>query len=124
MSWSTELFCNVSYNRKSYKNRYEVEEEINDIKKYINRCKKSIRDLVIMTEPNKFCPKENDPIIWITNEVEDLLNIVEESTIELYKLELLLDNWDNCHDKDGKPINSPDNIEWNTAYIDGDFIND
>ncbi len=124
MSWSTELFCNISYNRKSYKNKYEVEEEINDIKEYINRCRKNIRDLVIMTEPNKFCPKENDPLIWITNEVEDLLNEIEENMIKSYKLELLLDNWDNCHDEDSKPINSPDSIEWNTAYIDGDFINE
>jgi hypothetical protein len=38
------------------------------------------------------------------------------------KLEFLIDNWDNCHNEEGLGINPPDEIEWNTAYIDGDFV--
>ena len=32
MSWSTELFCNISYNRETFNSKYEVEDkELNHI---------------------------------------------------------------------------------------------
>ena len=31
MGWSTELFCNISYNRKTFNSKIEVEDEISDL---------------------------------------------------------------------------------------------
>lgn len=124
MSWSTELFCNISYNRETFNSKYEVEDKLNTVNKYINDCKKVLRDLAIMTEPNKFFNDnpDSDPYNQITINFEDTIELLEEYYIEKYKLLLLLDNWENCHNKEGLAIYPPDNIDWNTAYLHGDFV--
>lgn len=124
MSWSTELFCNISYNRETFNSKYEVEDKLNTVNRYINDCKKVLRDLAIMTEPNKFFNDnpDSDPYNQITINFEDTIELLEEYYIEKYKLLLLLDNWENCHNKEGLAIYPPDNIDWNTAYLHGDFV--
>ena len=124
MGWSTELFCNISYNRETFNSKYEVEDKLNTINKYINNCKKTLRDLAIMTEPNNFFndDSDSDPYNQITINFEDTIELLEEYYIEKYKLLLLLDNWENCHNKEGLAIYPPDNIDWNTAYLHGDFV--
>ena len=124
MAWSTELFCNISYNRETFNSKYEVEDKLNTVNKYINDCKKVLRDLAIMTEPNKFFNDnpDSDPYNQITINFEDTIELLEEYYIEKYKLLLLLDNWENCHNKEGLAIYPPDNIDWNTAYLHGDFV--
>lgn len=124
MSWSTELFCNISYNRETFNSKYEVKDKLNTVNKYINDCKKTLRDLAIMTEPNKFFNDnpDLDPYNQITINFEDTIELLEEYYIEKYKLLLLLDNWEKCHNKEGLAIYPPDNIDWNTAYLHGDFV--
>lgn len=124
MGWSTELFCNVSYNRETFNSREEVEDKISDLDKYIESCKKTIRDMALMTEPTKFMDKDSDtnPYYFVTGQVEDNLELLEEYTIERYKLSVLLDNWNNCHNKEGLAIYPPDNMDGNTAYLCGDFV--
>lgn len=124
MSWSTELFCNISYNRETFNSKYEVEDKLNTVNRYINDCKKVLRDLAIMTEPNKFFNDnpDSDPYNQITINFENTIELLEEYYIEKYKLLLLLDNWENCHNKEGLAIYPPDNIDWNTAYLHGDFV--
>ena len=76
----------------------------------------------MMTEPSKFCPEDYDPLIWMHNEFQDSIDLIEEYLVELYKLNLLLSNWDSCHDESGLAINPPDEITWETAFLDGDFV--
>lgn len=124
MSWSTELFCNVSYNRESFNSREEVEYRISELDKTIESCKKTIRDMALMTEPSKFMIKDNDdsPYYFVTRVVEDSLEFLEEDIIERWKLSLLLDNWENCHNEEGLAIYPPDGIHGDTAYLHGDFV--
>ena len=102
----------------------EVEDEISDLDKCIESCKKVLRDMALMTEPTKFMDKDSDtnPYYFVTEQVEDNLELLEEYTIERYKLSVLLDNWDNCHNKEGLAIYPPDNVDRNTAYLHGDFV--
>lgn len=123
MSWSTELFCNISFSRETYNDKFEVEDRIKELEKLIQIVKNGIRDLVIMTEPSKYCPNDYEPICWVVNTFNDSIELMEEYTIELYKLNLLLDNWDECHDINGLAINPPENITYKSAYLSGDFIN-
>ena len=124
MGWSTELFCNVSYNKETFNSRGEVEDKISDLDKNIESCKKTIRDMALMTEPSKFMSKDSDesPYYFVTEQVEDNLELLEEYIIERWKLSLLLENWDNCHTKEGLAIYPPDNVDWKTAYLHGDFV--
>lgn len=124
MSWSTELFCNVSYSRETFNSKTEVENKISELDKCIETCKKNIRDMALMTEPSKFMSKDSDesPYYFVTEQVEDNLELLEEYLIDRWKLYILLDNWNNCHNEKGLAIYPPDNIKWDTAYLHGDFV--
>lgn len=124
MSWSTELFCNLSFNRETFNSKFEVEDKIKELDECINTCKKELRDMALMTEPSKFMGKEDEsnPYLFVTSKVEDSLELLEEYTIERYKLCVLLENWDNCHNEEGLAIYPPDGINWDTAYLHGDFV--
>ena len=122
MGWSTELFCNISFNRETFNSKIEVQDKIEETKTYIQNAKDHLRDLLMMTEPGKFCPENYDPLIWMHNEFRDSMDLIEEYLVELYKLNLLLSNWDSCHDESGLAINPPDEITWETAFLDGDFV--
>jgi hypothetical protein len=122
MGWQTDLFCNITFNRETFNSKYDVENKIEEETRTLNYAKNRLRNLVYMTEPNKFCPPEQDTIIFVENEFNDTLETIEECTSNLVKLYILLDNWDYCHDKNGLAINPPDSITWKTAYLDGDFV--
>lgn len=124
MSWSTELFCNLSFNRETFNSKFEVQDKIKELDENINTCKRELRDMALMTEPSKFMDKEDwsDPYFFVTSKVEDSLELLEEYTIERYKLHVLLNNWENCHNEENLAIYPPDGISCDTAYLHGDFV--
>ena len=122
MGWATYLMCTMEFYKEAYKTKYEVEQEIEESKRIIEVCEKDLQSFGIMTEPQKFCPEENDPIIWVRNEIEDNIQLIKEETIKLYKLETLLEEWDKCHDDKGNAIVPKDKKLWDKVYMDGDFI--
>lgn len=124
MGWSTELFCNISFNRKSYNSLFDVESDIDDLKKEIGTCKDSLQSLAFMTEPDKFYNREeyDSALSWVRSEYDNNMSLLEELQYELFKLEYLRDNWKNCHNDEGLAIPTPDSIKWDTAYLEGDFV--
>lgn len=122
MGWATYLMYTMEFYKETYKTKYEVEQEIEETKRIIEISEKNLQSFGMMTEPNKFCPEENDPIIWVRNEIEDNIQLIKEETIKLYKLETLLENWDKCHDEKGDAIIPKNKELWDKVYMDGDFI--
>ena len=126
MGWSTELFCNISFNRKTYNSLGEVESDIEEMKDILQRYKDKIKAYAVMTEPDKMIKFDDESydnlLSQVNDKVSDMLEEMEEYYYELIKLEYLRDNWDNCHTKEGLAINAPEEITWETAYLDGDFI--
>lgn len=128
MGWSTELFCNISYNRQTFNSRYEVEDALEDVNKSIDRIQAELRDLALMTEPEKLLVTKRDDddssIYWqIKRTVEDDLEMLREDVVERYKLNILLEEWDRCHHKDtGLAKYPPENCDWDKAYLCGDFV--
>ena len=126
MGWSTELFCNISFNRKTYNSLGEVESDIEEMKDILQRYKNKIKAYAVMTEPDKMIKFDDESydnlLSQVNDEVSDMLEEMEEYYYELIKLEYLRDNWDNCHTKEGLAINAPEEITWETAYLDGDFV--
>lgn len=123
MGWYTELFCNITFNKETYNTKEEVLDRIDDLNRYIAVAKSELRDLVVMTEPSKFSEKDEDPYCWLINTFNSNLELLEEYTIELYKLNLLLSNWDICHTKEGLAIDPPEGIHYDSAFLSGDFVN-
>ena len=126
MGWSTELFCNISFNRKSYNSLSEVGDDIETAKKIIQLYKDKIRAYAVMTEPDKMVKFDDERydnlLMQIDGEVSDMLEEMEEYYDELFRLQYLCENWENCHTKDGLATNAPKEITWETAYLDGDFV--
>lgn len=122
MGWSTNLYCDIEFYKETYNSRYEVESKIEDLKEDIKNYKQTLRDLALMTEPDIMIKSEEQPYYVIGRQVEDTLELLEEDTIELYKLNLLLSNWDSCHNEDGLAIDPPDEVI-DKAYLNGDFVN-
>lgn len=126
MGWSTELFCNISFNRKTYNSLYEVEEDIEEAKNILQMYKDKIKAYAIMTEPEKMIKFDDERydnlLTQVNSEVTDMLNEMEEYYTELIKLQYLRENWDNCHNEEGLAIATPENIHWDTAYLEGDFV--
>lgn len=122
MSWSTELFCNLSFSRETFNSKEEVQERINEVSTYLQIAKDNLRNMIMMTEPQKFCPENYDPFIWMSNECKDSLEDIEEYSIELYKLRTLEYYWDKCHNEEGLAIDPPEDVHWDSAFLTGDFI--
>ena len=128
MGWQTDLFCNITFDRKTYNDIYEVESDIEDTEKMIRYLEDRIKALALMTEPNKFFPsgegeEKIDVMATISKEVSECLGELEENYIDLFELQLLRDKWNDCHDEEGRAISPPENIKWDTAFLDGDFVN-
>lgn len=125
MSFSTDLFCMISFNRATYNDLSEVEEEIEAVKRVISNVRKEIESLAFMTEPDKmFKVEEGENVFDIISErLNQCFEILTESSEELFKLEHLRDNWDACHDeKTGLAIPLPEGIDFDAAYLDGDYV--
>ena len=84
MGWSTELFCNISFNRKTFNSKYEVEDELEATKRCLETAKSRLRNIAMITEPKKFCDDDGDPICWLDNEITDQLELIEEYTVDIY----------------------------------------
>lgn len=120
MGYKTNLICSITFNRKTYNHKSEVENDLDIVKTDISKIKRYISKLVVITEPDKFFDKENGDIIGqielnLDNSFYDLGVLYYEK----FKLETLLENWDKCHNKDGLAIVPP---EKDISYLYGDYI--
>ena len=126
MSWETALFCGIHFSRKTYENSFQVESDLSEERAIVEAAKQRLYELAVMTEPSKLLPDDEqsgDYLGIIHDEVRRQLEQIEESTIEVAKLELLLENWDACHGEGGKPITPPKGVSvYKSAYIYGDYI--
>lgn len=124
MGWSTELFCNITFNKQTYNTLYEVKDRIEELTQEIDYYKNILRNYAMMTEPNKMLSLEEgeSPIDKISISLNNIFEGLEDAYTERYKLYILEENWSECHNEEGLAINPPENINWKTAFLDGDFI--
>lgn len=124
MSYSTDLWCCISFLRKTYKTKEDIQEDLEEARNNIRTAKETITKLVYMTEPNKFFKARSGESVLdiVAEELQSAFDSLEEAQIEECRLTILLDEWENCHDENGKAIKPPDNINCMTAFISGDYL--
>lgn len=129
MSWETGLVVYHAFNRKTYKSKWEVEDDLEDAQKSMQYAKDRISRLAFITEPEKFMSKNDkedgdiNGIDFIQSELRDMFEMYEEAHYDVIWLTELLENWEKCHDeKTGKAIPAPYSDAWRKAFLDGDFI--
>ena len=122
MSYSTDLWCCISFSGRTYNNKDDVERDLDEVRRELYNARETISRLVFMTEPQKFYRADGESVADQLNyELESAFEALEECHCKELQLIYLLDNWDACH-KDGKAIKPPKGIDCCTAFLDGDFI--
>lgn len=123
MGWGTYLVTSMYFSRDTFKNKHQVEEELKSVRNKITSYKDRLKSLAIMTEPQKFCPEDCSPLEWIEDQINDIFTELEWEYTKDYKLTMLLDAWDKCHDNDGNAIVPPKPFKvWDMDFCGGDFI--
>lgn len=150
MSWYTILTTNITFSHKTYDKRYEVESDLEETNKIIKMYEDELLSLIMTTEPKKMMSRDEidsfSPIDWLKDKYNTIKEQLEEYYIERYRLNLLLDDWDKCHDEKGlaipltKLIDEKDEYGYkksisavtekdimnlndgHIAFLDGDFI--
>ena len=122
MGWSTDLFCNICFNHKTYNHKSEVENDLEEAKDLKKMAKDRLRELVFMTEPQKFCDQDETPQEFLSGELHNQFEALEEAIQDECRLYYLLDNWDACHNDKGQAIYGPKEVECDSAFLRGDFI--
>lgn len=123
MGWGTTLYTSLYFSRETFRTKYEVESALNDAKKMRDLYKDKIKAMVYMTEPNKYySTEEGDILEQVQNDLDIQFNELDDYNYEIYKLELLLEEWDKCHNKEGKAICPPEYMPYDACYLHGDFI--
>lgn len=130
MGWGIYLYPEIYYSKVDFRSKYDVEREIEHIKNVIKMLEDKLLSLVMITEPSKMMEKDFDgsPHEWVLSEYRNLTEGYDDSIkgyyYELWKLELLYDNWDAAHNQEGKAIHPPKGSfkNWGSAYMHGDFI--
>ena len=120
MGFGTYLYTDIYFSRETYNSKHQVEDALEEVRDRIKWAKEKLTKLAFMTEPNKFCVNEESPDTYLDNELRYAFEEFEEAVIADYKLNLLLDSWDETHNSEGKAIKPSD--EDRKPFVCGDFI--
>ena len=120
MGWSTTLITSINYHKKTYNDKYTVEMDLRQTNDAIEYNKKRLAALVNMTEPKKFMCQEDieehvSPLDWINSEYTEIMESLEELYYDKWKLELLLEDWDKCHNENNIAIPL---LRYSDDYVD------
>lgn len=98
MGWGTS-FCadNLCLSRQHFNSKDELEESIEEDERLIDTAEQDILSIASAT-PKDISPSEEDPLDYVIGSVREQLEFIQETCIEKYIKELLLDNWDTKTD--------------------------
>ncbi len=91
MGWGTTFTPEIYLNRLSFDTKYDLEQEIEDIKDCLSNIEKRIL-MISAARPEDICGEEfkDEPLSAIQNEVTNLLEEYQEDMHKLVRLELFL----------------------------------
>ncbi len=92
MSWGTSFVADIYISRAIYNKIEDLNEAIDNLNESIDKLKVDLKNLAIST-PKSITPDEYEPLEYVNFKVEDIIELYEDYTIRLYKLELLRDNF-------------------------------
>lgn len=105
MSWSTWVKAEIDFNRKTYDNKYQVEEDLDELDK-IEQLHRDYLMIMIGSGPSPFAEKDCEgeyinPLDTVRSKAAEAIDELKGIAIERFKLSLLLENWD---ERDGDYI--------------------
>lgn len=120
MSQSTRLYTRIVFFDKSYNNKFEVEVDLEKARARLARLRQRLMHFALMTEPKKFAHENETPEYYVENNVQALMDELQDEAVGIWKLEILLDRWDECHTSEGLGKYPPEEAQH--TYIGGSFV--
>ena len=91
MAWGIDFTTDIYLSRQEYnKNTYLVEDAIKECQEEIDNAKTQIKMLGAST-PKDITPTDQDPLYYISSEMENSFETIEEQCVKMYKLVLYLE---------------------------------
>ena len=127
MGWQTSTITQLIFNRETYNDIYQIENEIENNDKTIQNIKEELYTMTTSRPEDLLIHNEDMDLLSLQRETKDKLEILEECIIENYKLECLKETF-KLRDGDFiENINRKQNIKkWlidNYILDKSDFIN-
>lgn len=124
MGWKTLLHTSISFNRKSYDDISLIDDDIELEKSLIERAEKELYMLSTMTDYAKLFSIEGyeQPFDVVRQKVEENIETIKDASVELYRLSLIKNAFENARNKDGVFKKTPDGFNWDDSYITGDCL--
>lgn len=121
MGCSTDALVHIRFSGETFDSLSDVEEYIDERKDEISRARDTLSQLAWMTEPKKFCEKEESPEFYIKNNLDWALDQLEEAAIEKYKAQLVKNAWDHMHHENGGCLDTEESFD-ELQRLWGDFL--
>lgn len=119
MGWQTDVITQIVFNKETYNSIYEIEAEIECNNKCIQNIKDELYVMTIARPEDLLIHNEEMDLLGLQRDVRDKLELLEESIIENYKLEILRDNFNL---RDGDYINNPEKTQNIKKWLVDNFI--
>lgn len=121
MSWGTYALVPVYLSRETFTSKDQLVEYIKECNASIEQCKKDLYKVAAMTEPQKFCGEDEDPLGYTDRIVTDSLELIEEYSYKAHIADLMLEAWDDAHHPNGGAYYQSEKRQ-DLAWMSGDYI--
>ena len=93
MGWGTQFKADIYINKQVFKSTYELDDKIEELSSTLNMYKALLKQYASAT-PRDIVPKEweGEPIEWLNNKVDEIVDSFEELQYDLYRLRLFKDH--------------------------------
>lgn len=99
MGWGTWVNSKIYFNRKTYRDEYDVEQDVKEQERTMEMARDNLM-IYASSDPKMFRNIKDDegyPIefqIAIRDRVDEAIKAYAEAAVERYRLSLLQENWD------------------------------
>ena len=106
------------------RNKDELKESIKECEETMKECRERLKVLVMMTDPQKMYPNQEDLVWYIGREFEELMDEYDRAQISLTRLWEFEEGWDASHDENGLSILPVDPLTMKNrkVYMGGDYV--
>jgi len=92
MSWGTDFKTDIFLSHQSFISKYDVELKIKELDELISKLESNMK-MFASANPKDIIPNDwnDEPINWLSNEIEDIFELYRESIVNRYNSNLYLD---------------------------------
>lgn len=92
MGWGTSFKADIYLSRQIFSSKLDLEFKIEENKKWISNNISKLKMFAAANPRDIVDPEwKEEPINWLNNQINDIIESIEESSFENYRLEMYLD---------------------------------